>query len=265
MPLATDNEQEWLEGLARLLDDPAHAANPLRPELQRLLEHNTAQRERLARLVRISDNYHAVGRQQTQSLSDQYDKQLRRLEKLARISDRYQNTLRELSEALKDAALHDPLTGLGNRRFLMDRLKEETERAARKNAPYGLAILDVDKFKSINDQFGHDAGDKALCAISRVIQDSLREYDICGRWGGEEFLILLPETPLEFAYQAIERLRHNIAQLEIPLGELGCARFSASFGLTMYRADENFSVTINRADTLLLEAKNGGRNRVVVG
>ncbi|MFT3848584.1 MAG: biofilm regulation diguanylate cyclase SiaD [Propionivibrio sp.] len=249
--------------IERLLADPAHRENPLRTPLNDLFRHSESQRERLERLVRISDGYHSISHRQKLSLAEQYDRQLRRLEKLARISDRYQNSLRELSEALRDSALHDSLTGLDNRRSLMERLREETERAIRKSTPYVLAILDVDRFKSINDRFGHEAGDKALCAISAAIQHSLREYDVCGRWGGEEFLVLLPETSIDAATQVVERIRAGMEQVQLQLPGDDAPKVTASFGLTQYRLGENFSDTINRADAGLLKAKMAGRNRVV--
>lgn len=263
-PTSHANEAELLPLIARLVVSPEHQDNPLRAPLEKLLEHCEGQRERLERLVRISDGYHSISRHQSLTLAEQYDKQLRRLEKLARISDRYQNSLRELSEALKVSALQDPLTGLDNRRSLMEQLREESERATRKNQPYGLAILDVDRFKLINDRFGHDAGDKALCAISDAIRKTLREYDVCGRWGGEEFLVLLPETSTEFATQVTERIRSSIEQVQIELPQAESPPITASFALTQYQPGESYSDTINRADALLLEAKALGRNRVVV-
>ncbi|WP_303786833.1 biofilm regulation diguanylate cyclase SiaD [Azovibrio restrictus] len=256
-------EHELVAQVEALLADPAHTDNPLRAALDALFESHAAQQERLARLVRISDGYHLLSRHHSQSLAEQYDRQLRRLEKLARISDRYQNSLRELSEALKDAALRDPLTGLGNRRFLMERIKEESERAGRKDVPYSLAILDVDHFKSINDQFGHEAGDTALSRIAQAIQNAIREYDLCGRWGGEEFLILLPETPLEFARQVVERVRQGIEELDFTFLKQGAPRITASLGLTLHHPGEAYSDTLNRADGALLQAKSSGRNRII--
>lgn len=258
-PPPSANEAELPERIAALLDDPAHRDNPLREPLAQLFECSEGQRQRLQRLVRISDGYHLISRNRGQSLSEQYDRQLRRLEKLARISDRYQNSLRELSEALKDASLRDPLTSLGNRRFLMERLREETERANRKNAPYSLGILDVDYFKAVNDRHGHEAGDLALCEIAGAIQDALREYDLCGRWGGEEFLIMLPETPLAFAQQIAERIRLGIKEVRLDFLEHG---LSASLGLTAYQAGESYSDTLKRADSALLKAKSAGRDRI---
>ena len=256
-------EQALIEQIEALLADPVHATNPLREPMAALFATSEAQRERLERLVRISDGYHLVSRAHSQTLAEQYDRQLRRLDKLARISDRYQNSLRELSEALKDAALRDPLTGLGNRRFLMERIKEETERANRKTAPYSLAILDVDHFKHINDRFGHEAGDTALCQIAQAIQAALREYDLCGRWGGEEFLIMLPETPLEFALQVAERVRQGIEAQRFEFMEQDAVPITASLGMTLYHPGEAYSETLDRADTALLQAKSAGRNRIV--
>ena len=264
-PAAYTDDTQLLRSIAELVARPEHRDNPLRAPLQQLLAHCDSQRERLERLVRISDGYHSISRDRSLSLAERYDKQLRRLEKLARISDRYQNSLRELSESLKTSALQDPLTGLDNRRSLMERLREESEHATRKGQAYGLAILDVDRFKTINDRFGHDAGDRALCAISAAIRQSLRDYDVCGRWGGEEFLVLLPETSTDPAGQVTERIRTNIEQLTIDLPHGESPRLTASFGLTQYRQGESFSETVNRADTLLLEAKAQGRNRVVAG
>lgn len=262
--LLSPAEHSLIQQIETLLADPTHGDNPLRAPMAALFAASEEQRQRLERLVRISDGYHLVSRSHGQTLAEQYDRQLRRLEKLARISDRYQNSLRELSEALKDAALRDPLTGLGNRRFLMERIKEETERSNRKNTPYSLAILDVDHFKSINDRFGHESGDTALCKITQAIQSALREYDLCGRWGGEEFLIMLPETPMEFALQVVERVRQEIQAVSFDFQNATPIHISASLGITMYRPDETFSDTLNRADSALLQAKSAGRNRIEI-
>lgn len=248
------------ERIAALLADPAHRDNPLRAALAELFEQSEAQRERLERLIRIADGFHILERSNRLSLADEYDRQLRRIEKIVRISDRYQQSLRELSESLKDAALRDPLTGLGNRRFLMERMKEETERCARSGTGYTLAIADVDHFKTINDRFGHEAGDAALSRIADAIRANVRDYDLCGRWGGEEFLIMLPATGLDTAVGIVERVRHAIAAVTSPGGD-GVAPLSASFGLTAYRAGEPYSTTLNRADRALFAAKAKGRNR----
>ena len=258
-PRLAHDEDELIVQVQALLADPAHQGNPLREPLAHLLGCNQVHQAQLRRLIRISDGYQYISRRQQESLEHQYDRQLHRLEKLARISDRYQNSLRELSETLKQASLHDPLTGLGNRRFLMERLTQETERANRKESPYTLGILDVDRFKTINDRFGHEAGDTALCAIAQAIASALREYDVCGRWGGEEFLILMPETPLDFARQIAQRVSQSIKAIRFEFLDIG---ISVSVGLSVYRLGERFSDTLNRADAALLQAKTHGRDRI---
>ncbi len=260
-PRLTHDEADLIVQIQVLLADPVNQGNPLREPLAHLLGLNHVHQAQLSRLIRISDGYQTLSRNRHEMLESQYEQQLRRLEKLARISDRYQNSLRELSETLKEASLRDPLTGLGNRRFLMDRLTQETERATRKGVPYTLGILDVDKFKKINDLFGHDAGDTALCAIARAIEHALREYDVCGRWGGEEFLIMLPETPLDFALQIAQRVCQGIKAIHL---DFLSGSISASLGLSMYRPGERFSETLNRADEALLQAKANGRDRIEV-
>lgn len=254
------DEEALIERAAALIVDPAHADNPLREPLLDLLRLSELQYDRLKRLIRISDGYQRLDRNNRLTLTQRYDRELRRIEKLARISDRYQSGLRELTEALKEAALRDPLTGLGNRRFLMERLKEETGRAARSGSPYALAILDVDCFKTINDRYGHEAGDQALTRIAEAISQGRREYDICGRWGGEEFLILLPATTLDAAIQVLERVRAGVAAITLP-GDQELT-LSVSLGATEHRPGEAFSDTLNRADTALYAAKARGRNRI---
>lgn len=264
-------ETDLIRQIESLLDDPAYTENPLREPLARLFEMSEGQRERLERLVRIADGYHQISRERSETLSEQYDRQLRRLEKLARISDRYQNNLRELSEALKAAALQDPLTGLGNRRYLMERLKEETERAERKQTPYSLIILDVDHFKLVNDRYGHEVGDQVLCEIAKAIRSGLREYDLCGRWGGEEFLVILPDTLLESARPVAERVRLAIKSIEPAAAfapdvsaRMSGFELSASLGLSTHRRGESYEETLNRSDEALRRAKEAGRDQVQV-
>lgn len=255
-------EASLLVQIEQLLADPAQQGNVLREPLQRLLKHSETQRQRLERLVRISDGYHTISRTQTLTLEKQYDRQLRRVEKIMRISDGYQNSLREMSVALREAALHDPLTGLGNRRYLMERLDEEAARAARKQSVYALGILDIDFFKAVNDRHGHDAGDRVLIDLARTLQASLRQGDICGRWGGEEFLVILPDTTLADATGVAERIRSGIRQTQTTGVTLA---ITASMGLTTSHPGDDISATVKRADNALLKAKNTGRDRIELG
>jgi diguanylate cyclase (GGDEF)-like protein len=123
-----------------------------------------------------------------------------------------------------------------------------------------LALADVDHFKSINDTYGHDTGDKVLIEIAHVIASHIRAYDVCGRWGGEEFLIIMPEVSAPNSAFIVERLRTAICELNICVDDQSL-ELSASFGIAEYRPGENISETLNRADTALFAAKRAGRNR----
>lgn len=256
-------EQSLLDEIRALLDEPALQHNPLHAPLGRLFELCCAQHERMERLIRISDGYHGLSRTQVHDLSAQFDRHVRRLEKLARISDRYQNSLREVSEALREAAITDALTGLHNRRYLMERLHEETERASRTRTPYTLAMIDVDHFKAVNDRFGHEAGDCVLQRIAITLRDSVRHYDLCGRWGGEEFLLLLPQTRLGDGLLLAERTRAAIRALRIDLDDAAGVTVSISVGLTEHQPGEALTRSLARADGALLRAKEHGRDQVV--
>lgn len=257
------DEEQLLETITELLGDPAHDHNPLREPLARLLELSTAQRERLERLIRISDGFHEIAREEKHGLAEECDTHLRRLERLVRISDRYQESLRELSESLREEALHDPLTGLGNRRYLVERLEAELERCRRNGTPLSLGVLDVDYFKAVNDRLGHERGDRLLCHISDVLADQLREYDLCGRWGGEEFVLVFPETTADEAVAVCDRLRRTIRDTPTP-ADLAVDRVTVSIGIstTEEEPEGSYSAAIDRADRRMLAAKEAGRDRV---
>jgi diguanylate cyclase (GGDEF)-like protein len=256
-------EDQLLETITGLLGDPAHDSNPLREPLARLLALSTAQRERLERLIRISDGFHEIAREEKRGLAEECDTHLRRLERLVRISDRYQESLRELSESRREEALHDPLTGLGNRRFLTERLEAELQRCRRNGAPLSLGVLDVDYFKAVNDRLGHEGGDRLLCHISNVLADQLREYDLCGRWGGEEFVLVFPETTAEEAVAVCDRLRRTIRDTPGPEGlAVGTVTVSIGISTTEEDPDGGYTAAIDRADRRMLAAKEAGRDRV---
>ncbi|WP_305044480.1 biofilm regulation diguanylate cyclase SiaD [Geoalkalibacter sp.] len=261
MKRAERTETELLQHIRAQLADPVHAANPLRADLEALLNLCEAQRVRLERLIRISDGFHDLERSRNLGLIEQYDRQIQRLEKLTRISDRYQKHLRELNQELKQAVLRDPLTEIGNRRYLLESLKAECARVQRKGGGFSLALLDVDHFKTVNDRLGHETGDRVLREIARAIQAGLREYDLCGRWGGEEFLVMLPDTPLDTAVGVAERIRRNVSQIHFEQAGAPLP-LTASLGLACHQPGEEYSATLHRADLALLRAKASGRNRV---
>ncbi|MBS1156867.1 MAG: Diguanylate cyclase with sensor [Proteobacteria bacterium] len=166
---------------------------------------------------------------------------------------------KEYEQRLAQMAHIDPLTSLANRRLLMDRLKAEMERANRHDHQFVVAMLDVDHFKRFNDKHGHEVGDRILVAVARHMEASLREYDLCGRWGGEEFLLILPQTSLEQAHAIVSRLHGGIQQASI-LANKKTLSVTVSIGMTEYRPGEDFSATLNRADAAMLEAKRRGRD-----
>ncbi len=246
-----------------LLEDPLYTDHPLRHALSRLYVEFRDALYQMERITRISDRYQSASRDEKLSLTERYHKQLRQLERLARISDRYQSMMRDLNEALKEASNKDALTGIGNRRMLMERLKAETARAERLDRPLSLAIVDIDHFKAINDAYGHEVGDKVLIELARVIESGVRDYDSCGRWGGEEFLIIMPEIGAAEAVCMIQRIHAAIGALRIRAGNAQIGA-TASFGIAERRPGENISDTINRADMALYAAKNAGRDRFSV-
>lgn len=166
---------------------------------------------------------------------------------------------KEYEQRLAQQAHIDALTGLANRRLLMDRLKAEVERASRHNQHFVLAMLDVDHFKQFNDKHGHEVGDHILVAVARNMESLLREYDVCGRWGGEEFLLILPQTSLEEAHTVISRVHQGIRNVVIHVGHRALS-VTVSIGMAEHKEGEGFAETLNRADAAMLEAKRHGRN-----
>lgn len=165
---------------------------------------------------------------------------------------------KEMEKKLELLAVTDGLLGIYNRRFTTQRLQSEVYRARRYGSKFSVILMDIDHFKSYNDNFGHDAGDLVLKTVVTNVQNRLRQSDILGRWGGEEFLILAPETPRENAAILAEKIRSQIETIEIP--NLG--RITASFGVASYEQDDTDETIVKRADSLLYRAKQEGRNRV---
>lgn len=242
----------------RLLADAAHADHPLHEALAELYCRYQEQFHQLERITRISDHFQEVTRNQQLSLSERYKKELRKIERLARISDRYQELTRELNEALKEASLRDPLTGLGNRRMVLERMEDEVRRSKRLGRPFALILADVDHFKQINDSLGHATGDKVLVRVADALRAELRDYDSCARWGGEEFLALLPESDVGQALAVAERMRLALNSV-VPAESM--PGLTASFGVSQFVCTEAVSQTLGRADAALYRAKSKGRNR----
>lgn len=171
---------------------------------------------------------------------------------------------RQLQEELRLMANTDPLTGLLNRRRFLEQAETEFLRSQRHGHELAAVLLDIDHFKTINDTHGHFVGDQALIAMSCATDNLLRGTDILGRWGGEEFVILMPETPLSGAAILAERLRKLLAQLAVDTAA-GTLRFTVSAGVAARsRLDAGITDILQRADTALYAAKQHGRNRIQV-
>jgi diguanylate cyclase (GGDEF)-like protein len=168
--------------------------------------------------------------------------------------------LEATSRKLERLAHTDELTGLLNRRAMREKLAYEMKRADRGNTPLSLILCDIDHFKKINDQYGHDAGDEALKQIAQCINNTLRQSDFASRWGGEEFLILLPMTAEGGAFVMAERLRLAIAALPISTGA-DTFSLTMSFGLAMKTGNISIDEMIKKSDINLYLAKENGRNQ----
>ena len=162
-------------------------------------------------------------------------------------------------QRLEKLAATDPLTGLANRRGAEQSLAAELSRARRENQPLSCVLLDVDRFKRINDTIGHQTGDNLLCQISAILRRSIRAYDIVARWGGEEFLLVLPGATVGAAGALAERIRLEIERMPTTINE----RITVSGGVAEFDRDYNFERTLGLADQRLYQAKAAGRNCVI--
>ncbi|GAP08760.1 MAG TPA: GGDEF domain-containing protein [Anaerolinea thermolimosa] len=175
------------------------------------------------------------------------------------------NQLRHAEAELRRQANTDALTGLFNRRHLFTLAEPMFDLALRHRRPFSVAMIDLDRFKLVNDRYGHPAGDRVLKAFAAFLQVSIRGTDLLGRYGGEEFLIIMPETSLEGAYQAVERLRWQIAESSFPAADQPI-QITASIGVAGidYTQDSDLPHLIEKADRALYRAKGNGRNQVAV-
>lgn len=174
---------------------------------------------------------------------------------------RNERQLRASEARLIQLSFTDTLTGLANRRHLEQFVQIAIEREQRSGETFSLVMLDIDHFKRINDVYGHDVGDNALCHTAKLMRDAVREIDLAARFGGEEFVLILSATDLQAAVICAERLRRQIVAVR-PLGLQ--EDMSASFGVVQYYSGANLAILLKQADKALYIAKNSGRNRVEI-
>jgi len=214
----------------------------------------------LERLVRSVHEFGRTG----ESLSQSRDARLEAMATRLQAMEAESREARGQLAAQRRLALTDPLTGLANRLAFDERVAEELVRARRDGAPLAVALGDVDHFKRVNDEFGHQAGDRALVLLAGILRKRLRHADFCARYGGEEFVLLLPATAREQAAAVIEQVRAYVAGcgfgykgVPVPL--------TMSFGVTACTPEDAAPELLGRADAALYAAKRAGRNQVAVG
>ena len=225
-PLVTDSV---LTRVRMTLDDPANEGAPLAGELA--------------------------------ALAERYERLLRRLNKLVLISDRFQEQLQTSNLRLAHLASTDVLTGLTSRQAMKTWLDAEVRRARLERRPLAILSLDIDHFKHVNDTYGHEAGDAVLATVAGAIAHDRRRGDGAGRWGGEEFVVLLPDCTREAALPIAEKLRTRIADQWVIIGERAIA-VTVSIGVAAFTPDDTVDDLLRRADQAMYAAKHGGRNRV---
>ncbi|MFN3534242.1 MAG: GGDEF domain-containing protein, partial [Desulfatiglandales bacterium] len=164
-----------------------------------------------------------------------------------------------LEERLKNLSITDPLTGVYNMRYFVERLEHEIGRFNRYGDQFSVIMLDLDHFKSINDDFGHDKGDEVLVGTVSTIKSRIRSIDVLARWGGEEFVLLLPSTDKEGAVALAKDLRLKLREKDYSIGR----KVTASFGITSISLGDTVDTIMKRADDMLYTAKASGRDCVM--
>lgn len=180
---------------------------------------------------------------------------------LAYLSSLYYRLVSQAEKQLTHLATTDPLTGLHNRRSMADLATYEIIQRKRHGEPLSVVLADIDHFKQINDKHGHEVGDAVLAAISLVLRETVREQDSIARWGGEEFLILMPQASLEQARMVAERLREQVSLMPFEANGQRI-RVTLTLGVSGHRTDEALDQVISRADTALYQGKRDGRDQV---
>jgi diguanylate cyclase (GGDEF)-like protein/PAS domain S-box-containing protein len=231
-----DLRESFIDYIRRFLKDAEESPQIRKMELEaKKRDGRSIEVELSLSAVKINDKWHAIG-----ILRD--------------ITERKRN-----ERLLFLQAITDPLTGIYNRRYFIQMLENELKRFRRTGKTFSIIIFDLDHFKKINDNFGHVVGDVTLKKVADVVKRRIRKTDFFARWGGEEFIILLPETPLESAVTLAEELKEKLESAIFP--KVG--KITASFGVTSSRTEDNVDAIISRADELLYKAKASGRNCVI--
>jgi len=171
---------------------------------------------------------------------------------------------KERQDLLEKWATTDPLTELLNRRHFFELADRELERCRRQNSELSFILLDIDLFKQVNDQYGHLMGDNVLITLANEVKKQLRKVDFCCRYGGEEFVICLPDTPKEGSFDVAERIRNQVERTQFSTQDGDAFTVSISLGIATREQEENVEAILKRADDALYQAKEAGRNQTKV-
>lgn len=196
-------------------------------------------------------------------LYDEFSALKHRLELLDKENGRLKTQLSEMDRSLDLATRIDPMTGLANRRDIMEKMERELSRAQRHLRTFSVMLVDLDDFKKLNEKYGYNDGDDVLVEVARVLMSCVRNEDVCARWGGEEFLFLLTETGIEGAVTLARKILDSISMTEFKANRPGI-RITASIGMSEYQTGHSLYECVSRADQALKQAKLGGKNRFII-
>jgi len=196
-------------------------------------------------------------------LSDCYKKLQQRLNRLTVENEQFRTELVNMVRSLNLASRIDGMTGLANRRDIMEKIDREATRSQRHQHPFTILLVNIDDFKMINDTHGYNTGDDVLVEISRVLRSCVRNEDICARWGGEEFLILLPETGTESSLPVANKILESMSMTEFKANKPGI-HITVSIGVCEHNPSQSVQECISRVHQALLQAKKNGKNRYII-
>jgi len=226
-----NKESEDLRHIGKIISNGNFSGNPLLPELSRLFGY--------------------------------YNRLEQRVENMANENQRIKTQLVEMSRSLDLSNRIDVMTGLANRRDILGKIEQEYSRAQRHQRIFSVILADIDDFKLVNDRYGFNAGDEVLVEIANVLRVCIRSEDICARWGGEEFLLLLPETGIDGAQFVAGKICQSVSMTEFRVNKPGI-RVTLSLGVCEYNQGQTTFECIAKADQALLQAKHAGKNRFSV-
>jgi diguanylate cyclase len=268
---ALDGHRDWAKSLAAELvcrsepkptdlEPGAHRQGDLSHWFSNEINPHLKEHPDFTKVVELFEAMHKESRQLQQTVNDITPEIYQHF---LDSSDMFVRHLRALhTDARSLLSDTDPLTGVATRRAMYARLEQEQQRSKRSGQPSSIVMVDVDRFKEVNDTYGHVAGDKVLQAFAHYLLDHLRPYDQVYRYGGEEFILLLPNATTEQTKRIIERVRRGLMNQRTRTGNGNVIQITASFGITQLIYDVSTKTAIEYADRAMYEAKRAGRNRV---